>query len=76
MKKTKHGHASTPTKVTVGDTANEAHQPQVDPIHGGDSSIGGKGTPGNTVEVTLPDGSTVTGEVDKDGNFTIDLPLS
>lgn len=74
VEKDKHGHASTPTKVTVGDTANEAHQPQVDPIHGGDSSIGGKGTPGNTVEVTLPDGSTVTGEVDKDGNFTIDLP--
>ena len=74
VEKDHHGHASTPTKVTVGDTANEAHQPQVDPIHGGDSSIGGKGTPGNTVEVTLPDGSTVTGEVDKDGNFTIDLP--
>ncbi|MCY1602935.1 Ig-like domain-containing protein [Staphylococcus pettenkoferi] len=74
VEKDKHGHASTPTKVTVGDTANEAHQPQVDPIHGGDSSIGGKGTPGNTVEVTLPDGSKVTGTIDKDGNFTIDLP--
>ncbi|MBX8994083.1 LPXTG cell wall anchor domain-containing protein [Staphylococcus pettenkoferi] len=74
VEKDHHGHASTPTKVTVGDTANEAHQPTVDPIHGGDKTVTGKGTPGNTVEVTLPDGSTVTGEVDKDGNFTIDLP--
>ncbi|WP_145115520.1 Ig-like domain-containing protein [Staphylococcus argensis] len=74
VEKDKHGHASTPTKVTVGDTANEAHQPQVDPIHGGDTSVSGKGTPGNTVEVTLPDGSKVTGEVDKDGNFTVKLP--
>ena len=74
VEKDNHGHASTPTKVTVGDTANEAHQPQVDPIHGGDTSVSGKGTPGHTVEVTLPDGSTVTGEVDKDGNFTIKVP--
>ena len=74
VEKDHHGHASTPTKVTVGDTANEAHQPTVDPIHGGDKTVHGKGTPGNTVEVTLPDGSKVTGTIDKDGNFTIDLP--
>ena len=74
VEKDKHGHASTPTKVTVGDTENTAHQPIVDPIHGGGTSVSGKGTPGNTVEVTLPDGSKVTGEVDKDGNFTIKVP--
>ncbi|WP_213407160.1 Ig-like domain-containing protein [Staphylococcus pettenkoferi] len=74
VEKDHHGHASTPTKVTVGDTANEAHQPTVDPIHGGDKTVTGKGTPGNTIELTTPCGKTLTTKVDKDGNWSIDLP--
>ena len=74
VEKDKDGHTSPATEVTVGDYPNTAHQPTVDPIHSGDKTVTGKGTPGNTVEVTLPDGSKVTGTVDKDGNFTIKVP--
>ncbi|MCU5745451.1 Ig-like domain-containing protein, partial [Staphylococcus sp. SQ8-PEA] len=74
VEKDKYDHVSPATEVTVNDIENKAQQPQVDPIKGGDTSISGKGTPGNKIEVTLPDGRTVTGRADKDGNYSIDVP--
>ncbi|MCU5747148.1 Ig-like domain-containing protein, partial [Staphylococcus sp. SQ8-PEA] len=74
VEKDKYDHASPATEVTVNDTENTAKQPTVDPVKGGDPSVSGKGTPGHTVEVTLPDGTKVTGEVDGDGNYHVDIP--
>ncbi|MCU5747140.1 Rib/alpha-like domain-containing protein, partial [Staphylococcus sp. SQ8-PEA] len=74
VEKDDKGHTSPATEVTVNDTENTAKQPTVDPVQGGDPSVSGKGTPGHTVEVTLPDGTKVTGEVDGDGNYHVDIP--
>ncbi|WP_411757048.1 Ig-like domain-containing protein, partial [Staphylococcus epidermidis] len=34
----------------------------------------GQAEPGSTVTVTFPDGTTATGKVDEDGNYTIEIP--
>ncbi len=49
---------------------------EVDKIIEGDDSISGTGEPGAEITVTLPDGSEITGEVDENGNWTIDLPIN
>lgn len=78
---------STPISVTVGSKIPDTNPladynvstPVVNPATAGDTSISGKVTltepvpAGTTFEavVTLADGSKVTGEVDADGNFTV-----
>ncbi|PHK50122.1 Rib/alpha-like domain-containing protein [Staphylococcus edaphicus] len=60
--------------VTVGDVV-DIPAPTVNPVDDNDKVVtGSNGTPGNTIVVTFPDGSTSEGKVDKDGNWTVDIP--
>ncbi|MBI5976052.1 Ig-like domain-containing protein, partial [Staphylococcus canis] len=78
IEKDKDGNVSGTTTVTVG--GNDQGQvdlpaPTVDPIHDNDTTVTGHGgTPGNTIVITWPDGSTTETTVDEDGNWTIDVP--
>ncbi|PTG96283.1 hypothetical protein BU632_04035 [Staphylococcus chromogenes] len=68
-----NGNVSTPGNGTVTDTiAPDA--PVVDPIKPGDTVVTGEGEPGGTVTVTFPNGEVVTGTVDEDGTWTVDVP--
>ncbi|MFQ3727467.1 Ig-like domain-containing protein [Staphylococcus equorum] len=68
------GNVSPETKVTVTDvTAPVA--PTVSEVTSEDSQVSGTGEPGSTITVKFPDGSTVTGTVDNQGNYAIDLPV-
>ncbi|WP_398591638.1 Rib/alpha-like domain-containing protein [Streptococcus suis] len=60
-----------PVTVKVTEPAKEdSVPPTINPVKPGDTTIGGKGTPGGTVTVTLPDGNTVTVPVNPDGTWT------
>ncbi|WP_070014085.1 Rib/alpha-like domain-containing protein, partial [Staphylococcus caeli] len=62
------------TTVTVGDVI-DIPAPTVNPVDDNDIIVtGSNGTPGNTIVVTFPDGTTSEGEIDKDGNWTVDIP--
>ena len=52
----------------------KSESPEVDPVTEGDKEITGTGTPGSEIIVTFPDGSTETGIVDDDGNWTVEIP--
>ncbi|WP_256278019.1 Ig-like domain-containing protein, partial [Staphylococcus sp. HMSC065E08] len=59
--------------ITVEDkTAPDA--PVINPVNEGDKTVSGTGEPNGTVTVTFPDGSTSTGKVDEDGNWTVNVP--
>ncbi|WP_421246943.1 Ig-like domain-containing protein, partial [Aeromonas sanarellii] len=55
--------ADAPTDVVVGDKNADGNQ-----------DVSGKGTPGDTVVVTWPDGTTSTGTVGNDGTWKVDVP--
>ncbi|MBI5976062.1 Ig-like domain-containing protein, partial [Staphylococcus canis] len=60
---------------TVTDTvAPEA--PVVNNPQPGDKVVTGTGEPGTTVVVTFPNGEEVTGQVDENGNWTVDVPAT
>ncbi|MEI4341940.1 Rib/alpha-like domain-containing protein [Streptococcus suis] len=60
-----------PVTVKVTEPAKEdSVPPTINPVKPGDTTIGGEGTPGGTVTVTLPDGNTVTVPVNPDGTWT------
>ncbi|MFH6802453.1 Rib/alpha-like domain-containing protein, partial [Streptococcus suis] len=60
-----------PVTVKVTEPAKEdSVPPTINPVNPGDTTIGGEGTPGGTVTVTLPDGNTVTVPVKPDGTWT------
>ncbi|CYW20490.1 YSIRK signal domain/LPXTG anchor domain surface protein [Streptococcus suis] len=60
-----------PVTVKVTEPAKEdSAPPTINPVNPGDTTIGGEGTPGGTVTVTLPDGNTVTVPVNPDGTWT------
>ncbi|HEM3667743.1 TPA: YSIRK-type signal peptide-containing protein, partial [Streptococcus suis] len=60
-----------PVTVKVTEPAKEdSVPPTINPVNPGDTTIGGEGTPGGTVTVTLPDGNTVTVPVNPDGIWT------
>ena len=61
-----------PVKVIVKDNISE--QPSVNDVNEGDKTIGGKGTPGATIEVTLPNGTKVSTKVGEDGTWSVDVP--
>ncbi|WP_423228860.1 Rib/alpha-like domain-containing protein [Staphylococcus hominis] len=62
------------TTITVGDVI-DIPAPTVNPVDDNDTEVTGTdGTPGNTIVVTFPDGSTSEGNIDKDGNWTVDIP--
>ena len=56
--------------ITVIDQEN----PTIDQPYEGDNKITGKGEPGSDIVVELPGGTKVPGKVDKDGNWTVDVP--
>ncbi|MCE5005162.1 YSIRK-type signal peptide-containing protein [Staphylococcus chromogenes] len=70
-----NGNVSTPGNGTVTDTI-APEPPVVDPIKPGDTVVTGEGEPGGTVTVTFPNGEVVTGTVDEDGTWTVDVPLT
>ncbi|MEJ7247561.1 Rib/alpha-like domain-containing protein, partial [Staphylococcus epidermidis] len=62
------------TTITVGDVI-DIPTPTVNPVDDNDTEVTGTdGTPGNTIVVTFPDGSTSEGNIDEDGNWTVDIP--
>ncbi|XVL31860.1 Ig-like domain-containing protein [Staphylococcus equorum] len=68
------GNVSREAKVTVKDTTATA-APTVNEVTSGDTQLTGTGEPGSTITVKFPDGSVVTGTVDNQGNYVIDLPV-
>ena len=60
--------ASDPAKAT--DTTAPA-APVVNTVKAGDTAVTGTAEAGSTVEVTLPDGSKVSGTADQDGNYSV-----
>ena len=63
----------TPT-VTVGDVI-DILAPTVNPVDDNDTEVTGtNGTPGNTIVVTFPDGTTSEGDIDEDGKWKVDIP--
>ena len=69
------GNVSPETKVTVKDVTVPV-APTVNEVTSEDSQVTGTGEPGSTITVKFPDGSTVTGEVDNQGNYAIDIPTN
>ncbi|OEK79965.1 Ig-like domain-containing protein [Staphylococcus equorum] len=68
------GNVSRETKVTVKDNT-APNTPTVNEVTSGDTQLTGTGEPGSTITVKFPDGSVVTGTVDNQGNYVIDLPV-
>lgn len=74
------GNISEPTIVTVEDatpeevdtTAPEA--PTVEPVTDESTEVVGEAEPNTDVTITLPNGDTITGRTDEDGDFVIALP--
>ncbi|MEJ7217701.1 Ig-like domain-containing protein, partial [Staphylococcus caprae] len=48
--------------------------PVVNGVSSDATQVTGQAEPGSTVTVTFPDGTTATGKVDEDGNYTIEIP--
>ncbi len=49
--------------------------PTIDPLKPGDTTISGKGTPGDKIDLTLPDGTVIEDiPVDDNGNWKTDIP--
>ncbi|MGJ5711114.1 Ig-like domain-containing protein, partial [Staphylococcus equorum] len=68
------GNVSPEAKVTVKD-ATAPVAPTVNEVTSENTQVTGTGEAGSTITVKFPDGSTVTGEVDNQGNYAIDLPV-
>ncbi|MGJ5718842.1 Ig-like domain-containing protein, partial [Staphylococcus equorum] len=69
------GNVSSETKVTVTD-ATVPNAPTVNEVTSEGAQVTGTGEAGSTITVKFPDGSTVTGEVDNQGNYAIDIPTN
>ena len=61
--------------VTVTNPDDKTKDPTIDQPYEGDKKITGKGEPESKIVVDLPDGTQVDGEVDKNGNWTVDVPV-
>ncbi|XVL31859.1 Ig-like domain-containing protein [Staphylococcus equorum] len=68
------GNVSPETRLTVKDTTTPA-APTVNEVTSEGVQVTGTGEAGSTITVKFPDGSTVTGTVDNQGNYAIDLPI-
>ncbi|MEB7672330.1 Ig-like domain-containing protein, partial [Staphylococcus equorum] len=69
------GNVSPETKVTVTDvTAPVA--PTVNEVTSEGTQVTGTGEAGSTITVKFPDGNTVTGTADDQGNYAIDIPTN
>ena len=60
--------------VTVEKPDVVVDKPTINQPNAGDKQVTGTGTPGNTVIVTFPDGSTGQTIVDNNGNWTVNVP--
>ena len=69
----KAGNTSQAETKTVTDTT-VPEIPKVNGVTSADKQITGTAEPNSHVKVSFPDGTTATGETDKDGNFTVDIP--
>ncbi|MCK1238706.1 Ig-like domain-containing protein [Streptococcus uberis] len=67
------GNVSPASTVTVTDTT-APNVPTVNPVTSEDAAVTGVGTPGNTITVTFPDGSTGTAVVQPDGTWSVPVP--
>lgn len=65
-------HSVDPTEVTYVYKKIEA--PTVTDTLEGSKTVSGKGTPNSQVVVTFPNGSTLTVDVDKNGNWQVNVP--
>ncbi|WP_226957525.1 Ig-like domain-containing protein, partial [Staphylococcus equorum] len=68
------GNVSEETRLTVTD-ATAPVAPTANEVTSEGTEVTGTGEAGSTITVQFPDGSTVTGTVDNQGNYAIDLPL-
>ena len=69
----KDGNVSEEGTTTVTDvTAPDA--PTVEEVTSEDTQFSGTAEPNSEVTVTFPDGTTVTGTTDEEGNYIIDIP--
>ncbi|MGO3723523.1 MAG: Ig-like domain-containing protein, partial [Staphylococcus equorum] len=68
------GNVSREAKVTVKDTTAPA-APTVNEVTSESTQVTGTGEPGSTIIVKFPDGSVITGTVDSQGNYAINLPV-
>ncbi|MGO1742528.1 MAG: Ig-like domain-containing protein [Staphylococcus equorum] len=69
----KDGNVSEEGTTTVTDvTAPDA--PTVEEVTSEDTQVSGTAEPNSEVTVTFPDGTTVTGTTDEEGNYIIDIP--
>ena len=55
-------------------TPEKSKTPEVNKVTEGDKKISGKGEPESDIVVELPDGTKLEGKVDKDGNWTVEIP--
>ncbi|MFQ3852674.1 Ig-like domain-containing protein [Staphylococcus sp. 2S1] len=69
------GNVSPETRLTVKDTTAPV-APTVNEVTSGDMKVTGTGEPGSTITVKFPDGSTVTGTVDNQGKYVINIPTN
>ena len=67
------GNVSDTGATNVTDTT-APDAPVVNGVSSDDTQVTGQAEPGSTVTVTFPDGTTATGKVDEDGNYTIEIP--
>ncbi|MDK9853329.1 Ig-like domain-containing protein, partial [Staphylococcus equorum] len=69
------GNVSPETNVTVTDVTAPA-APAVNEVTSESTQVTGTGETGSTITVKFPDGSTVTGTADDQGNYAIDIPTT
>ncbi|MGX5791612.1 Ig-like domain-containing protein [Staphylococcus equorum] len=69
------GNVSPETRLTVKD-ATAPVAPTVNEVTSEGTQVTGTGEPGSTITVKFPDGSVVTGVVDDQGNYVIDIPTN
>ncbi|PTL17969.1 hypothetical protein BUZ08_03395 [Staphylococcus gallinarum] len=69
------GNKSDEKVIDVKDTTPPV-APTVSEVTSESTQVTGTGEPGSTVKVELPDGTELTGVVDDQGNYTIDLPTN
>ena len=67
------GNKSNETVIDVKDTTPPV-APMVSEVTSESTQVTGTSEPGSTVKVELPDGTELTGVVDDQGNYTIDIP--
>ena len=65
------GNVSVPSDPAKATDTTAPAAPVVNTVKAGDTAVTGTAEAGSTVEVTLPDGSKVSGTADQDGNYSV-----